>query len=314
MINKKIFYILAAVLLMSLAGTSVVLAAETTAATDPETQKVSNPPATGEKKHDLAKLGKKLANPLGEVWALFTEFDFSLIKGDISDDHTKGNWNMLLQPILPIPLTENWKLITRPTLPVFFNTPVPEANSNGDVSFNYKGGLGDLIVPALFTKNPKKGNHWMFGFGPTFKFPTASNDLGSKTWEAGPAAVVVHSPPKYTSGFLAQYWWNYAETNNDAEDTSHGELLVFYLYNLPDAWQIGFNPTISYNDKASSGNKWNVPIGPIIVKMVKIGKVPMMIQVGVEYSIVNEDDFGKQWMFRLNLIPVIPGLIQKPLF
>jgi hypothetical protein len=29
---------------------------------------------------------------------------------------------------------------------------------------------------------------------------------------------------------------------------------------------------------------------------------------------VRQDHFGKDWMFRFNIIPVIPGLFQKPLF
>jgi hypothetical protein len=32
-------------------------------------------------------------------------------------------------------------------------------------------------------------------------------------------------------------------------------LLYSIQYQLPDAWQIGMNPTISYNDKAESGNR-----------------------------------------------------------
>jgi hypothetical protein len=37
-------------------------------------------------------------------------------------------------------------------------------------------------------------------------------------------------------------------------------------------------------------------------------------QLGAEYSVVSQDDFGKRFMLKLNIIPVIAPLIKKPLF
>jgi hypothetical protein len=37
----------------------------------------------------LGELGAKLANPLSDVWALFTEFDWNFKKGDITDGSYK---------------------------------------------------------------------------------------------------------------------------------------------------------------------------------------------------------------------------------
>jgi hypothetical protein len=47
--------------------------------------------------------------------------------------------------------------------------------------------------------------------------------------------------------------------------------------------------------------------------MTKIGKIPVKIQFGVEYSVVSQDAFGQRAQFKLNIIPVIPSLIKKPL-
>ena len=304
--RKTIRYLITGVLFLSLACASPLIAADSTVATAAK--------APVSKHSNLAAIGKKLANPLGNVWALFTEFDLSTKKGDISDNHSKSSYSMLFQPVLPIPLTEDWKLLTRPTVPIIFSTPVPEPDSEGGVSYAHKGALGDISIPLLLSKNPPEGDKWMFGYGPTLLFPTANNDLGTDTWEAGPALAVVYKPKAFTTGFLAQYWWSYAKNHSDTEDTSHGQFLYFFFYDLPNAWQIGCNPVIDYNDKADSGDKWNVPIGVTVAKMIKIGKIPVKIQLGVEYSVVSEDKFGKQWLFKLNLIPVIPGLIQKPLF
>ena len=78
---------------------------------------------------------------------------------------------------------------------------------------------------------------------------------------------------------------------------------------------MGFNPTITYNDKAnSSDNKWNVPVGLGVAKTMKFGKMPVKFQLSVEKSVVRQDTFGKDWNVRLNVIPVIPALVKNPLF
>jgi hypothetical protein len=42
--------------------------------------------------------------------------------------------------------------------------------------------------------------------------------------------------------------------------------------------------------------------------------LPVKFQFGVEYSVVSQDDFGKRALIKLNIIPVIGGLIQNPTF
>jgi hypothetical protein len=276
---------------------------------------------SGTEHGSLGELGAKLSDPTSDVWALFTEFDFQWSRGDLSDDDYKFGTDMLFQPIMPFKFTENLKLLTRPVVPVIFSTPVPTGlNPDGTVDFSNKGGLGDISLPLLLSPVPKPGAAFSFGIGPTFQFPThTSSELGTNTWEAGPAAVVTYKKNKVTMGVFGQYWWSYAEygSNSAGEDTpstSHGVILPFFFYNLPDAWQIGFLPNITYNDKATSGNKWNVPFGPVVTKMVEIGNLPVKLQLGVEYALVRQDDFGPEWRIKLNIIPVIMSLQKKPFF
>src|SRR4029450_11801691 len=53
---------------------------------------------------DLAETGKRLSNPLSDVWALFTRFDASFAGGDVNLGDAKVGGSMLFQPILPMPL------------------------------------------------------------------------------------------------------------------------------------------------------------------------------------------------------------------
>ena len=276
-------------------------------------------PATAQDQHqDLAAVGAKLANPVSDVWALFTEFDFSFSDGDLNDGDWKFGSTMLFQPVMPIKLTENWKLITRPTIPVVWTAQVPEPDGRGGVDFDGKFGLGDIALPLVLAPNKGidlGGGQLILSLGPTWTFPTSTPDvLGSEKWEVGPASVIVWKNKKVTAGIFPQYWWSFASRDSDRDPTSHGDLLYFFFYNLPNAWQIGTNPTITYDNKASGGNQWNVPIGITVAKTTRIGKMPVKFQLGAEYSVVSQNDFGKRFMIKLNIIPVIPDLIKNPLF
>jgi hypothetical protein len=261
----------------------------------------------------LAEIGAKLANPVSDVWALFTEFDLAFSDGDVNKGDAKIGGRMIFQPVLPIPLygrgEHAWKLITRPTIPVLFSQPVP----TGVDTFDNPGGLGDITLPLLLA--PPTG-HWILGLGPTFLFPTATDDaFGRQQWGVGPALALGYATKDWTAVVFPQYWlgvggWNQKGT----PDASYMNMLYSFFYNLPNGWQVGTNPTISYDHEASSGNKWNVPVGLTVAKTTRIGGVPVKLQLALEYSVVSQDAFGQVAQLRLNIIPVIPSLIKNPIF
>jgi hypothetical protein len=47
---------------------------------------------------------------------------------------------------------------------------------------------------------------------------------------------------------------------------------------------------------------------------MKFGKLPVKFQFSIEKHLIRPDDFGADVVFRLNIIPVIPGLVKSPLF
>jgi hypothetical protein len=273
--------------------------------------------AEGENKQpeheSLAEIGAKLANPVSDVWALFTEFDLTFSDGDLNTGNAKIGGRMIFQPILPFPLygqgEQEWKLITRPNIPIVFSQPVPK----GFDEFNNLGGLGDIQLPMMVS--PPSGN-WLLGLGPTWLFPTATQDaFGRQQWGVGPAFIVGYHTKDWIAGIFPQYTWGIGGWNGEGTpDASYLSMLYFFVYNLPDAWQIGFNPTISYDNNASPGNKWNVPVGLFVAKTTKIGSAPVKLQLGIEYSVIKQDDFGQVAQIKLNIIPVIPSLVKNPLF
>jgi hypothetical protein len=262
---------------------------------------------------DPAATGRKLSNPLGDVWALFTEFDVNTSNGNLTSGDQQVGSRVIFQPILPFPLSgsggKQWRFITRPTIPFLFSQPIPF----GRGLLDQKGGLGDIQVPMVISPSV---NRWILGAGPTWLFPTATERaFGRQQWGVGPAVVVGHYSDKLILGVFPQYFFGIgSRPAGNTHDASYMNVLYFMYYNLPNAWQVGFSPTITYDRQASADNKWNMPIGVSVSKTTRVGHMITKFELGVEYSVVRQDAFGQRTTIKLSVIPVIPSLIRKPLF
>jgi hypothetical protein len=266
----------------------------------------------------LGQLGAKLANPLSDLWALNMSFNMpQFYDGDANTGDPQLGATLLFQPILPIPIygtgDGELRLGTRPVIPLIFSEPVPK----GFDEFDDTGGIGDIQLPLLLNLPDRYAGNFLLGAGPVGLFPSATDDdLGQDQWALGPAVVLGYKNEFVTAGVFPNYFWKIGSSgqDDDTPDVNQGSLLYFCIVNLPNAWQIGFNPTVTYNHQADSGNKWNVPVGLFAGKTIKIGKTPINIKAGLEYSVVSPDDFGQVAQFRLQITPVIPSLIKDPIF
>lgn len=277
--------------------------------------------AASAKVHDpdsLSETGAKLANPLGDLWALnFDLHPLQSFDGTEVDNGPEYGGSMNFQPIMPIPLfgegDEQSKLVTRPVIPIVFSQPIPK----GDGDVRKVGGLGDIQLPVLYSPPVNlTGSNLIVGAGLTALLPTATGGrLGQDQWGLGPAAVLGYKTPLFTVGVFPNYFWKAASAGQGGKpDLNQGSMLYFLIFNLPDAWQVGMNPTVTYNHNASGGNKWTVPVGLFVGKTVSMGGTPVNIKAGFEYSVVKPDDFGQQAMFRIQITPVIKSLVTEPLF
>jgi hypothetical protein len=245
---------------------------------------------------------------------LFSRFEVSFADGDVNAGDSKIGGAMIFQPILPVPLfgegAKRWNFITRPTIPVLFSASVPTGLDN----FDRRGGVGDIQVPTVIA--PPTGN-WILGAGPAFLLPTSSDDaFGRDQWGIGPAGVVGYATPAATFGVFAQYYVGIGSTGDrepGLPDASYLNLLYFLSVNLANAWQFGFSPTITYDARATAGNRWNVPVGMMVAKTTLLGKLPVKFNFGLEYSVVSQDAYGERAKLVLEVIPVIPNLIRRPI-
>jgi hypothetical protein len=266
----------------------------------------------------LGNIGAKLSNPLGNVWALTMSYNMPQFKdGNANTGDPELGASMNFEPILPFPIfgtgAGEWRMVTRPVIPIIFTEPFP----TGENEYDRKTGLGDIQLPLLYNLPENISGHFLMGAGPVGQFPTATDELlGSNQWALGPAVVFGYKTEKMTIGIFPNYFWKIGSSNQkkDQEDVNKGSMLYFFNYMLADAWQIGCNPTISYNDKAPTGNKWDVPVGFYVGKTTKLGKMPVNIKVGLEYSVISPDEFGQRAQFRIQITPVMPALVQDPIF
>jgi len=131
-------------------------------------------------------------------------------------------------------------------------------------------GLGD-INPTVFL-SPANSSKLLWGVGPTMTLPTESNALlGNGKWSAGPAIVLLATPGHWVYGALANNQWSFAGWGKKSVNA----LLVepFVNYNFPHGWYLVSAPIITANWEAASDERWTVPIGGGVGKIIKIDKL-----------------------------------------
>jgi hypothetical protein len=264
------------------------------------------------------ELSQQSANPVGKFAFIFTQFAATFNDGDLNtgDSHIAGN--ITFQPIIPIPLygsdDDEWRIVTRPTINLYIEQPVPEGEVD---NFDRKTELSDLLVPLPVAFPNNMVGNWLLAIGPGFSIPTATDDaFGRDQWAAGVSGVLGYIADKWMAGIYPQTYFRIADQGRDDDERSarFGNMFYWYWYNITDDWQIGTNPTIQWDDKAGSGDKWNIPVGFSAAKMTKIGNMPLWLEFGVEYSAVRQDDYGEVARIKFNFIPLVSRPIKKAIF
>lgn len=254
-----------------------------------------------------AELAKQITNPVTQLWSL--QFQFNNIKLESSATPVSEKWvnNLYFQPVLPVRLTENVNLITRPVFTIYNSVPVP----TGPDTTTRKTALGDTILAQVLA--PAGTEPWIIAAGPTWIFPTAASDeTGQGKWQVGPAFGAGYITDKFLIGALAQQWWSFAGDSERKNTNQMSILPLLYRY-FEGGWSIGYSGQIQADWKAPSGERWTVPLGLSVGKVVKLGILPVQVQLGGQYF-VERPTAGPKWNVQLQITPVIPRLINRTLF
>lgn len=245
-------------------------------------------PASGGSSAD--EIAQKLADPGAAMISVPFQYNYLGSAGPGSD---YDNQQLKIQPVIPF-VGKNGKFLLRPILPLVSNE-FPQD----------KSGIGDVFVQGYYIPNSTGAVE--FGFGPAALLDTASHDsLGTGKWSLGPAFVLIHktADKKWTMGALANHVWSVAG-DDDRDDVSLTNLQPFVTRNLPGGWSTSFTSETSYNWKASAGNKWTVPLGATVSKVVVFGHMPVSFGLGGFYNL-ERPEFANRWTARFSITLVFP--------
>jgi hypothetical protein len=243
------------------------------------------PIAVADEEEDLAKESQ---NPIGNIISLPFEnnFDFGVGPEDAFV------YSLSLKPVYPMTFGKV-NLINRFILPVIYQ----EERFEGEGS---EFGLGDLTYQAFFS--PAKPGKIIWGVGPAFIFPTNTDDrLGVDKWSAGPTAVALAKPGHWLFGALTQNVWSYAG-DSDESDVNFFSLQYFINYNFKSGWYLSSTPTITADWEADSDDRWTVPFGGGVGRLVKFGKQPVDLKLQGFYNVEkpkNANDWSLQFQVKL---------------
>ena len=248
---------------------------------------------------------KTSQNPVGNITVVPFQNNFNYGVGP----YTRLQYNLNVQPVVPIMLSRSMNLIARTIIPVLNQPSVaPPAICASAFGCPSTFGLSDVQEQLFFAPKTKPGQ-LIWAAGPIFQFPTATpNTLGSGKWSAGPDAVALIMPGSWVMGALVTQLWSVAGIAS-RPNVSSFLVQAFVNYNFKGGWAISSAPIITANWTLAQ-NKWTVPLGGGVSKTFKNDGQLMQLSV-LYYTNVTRPLTAPQTTLRVSwslLWPVKRGI------
>jgi hypothetical protein len=235
-----------------------------------------------------------------------TDSFFALpVELDVDSGAANGDATVLrISPLYSSPAANNWKVIHLDMLTIA-DSPggVPGQPGNPDpVPGDKVFGLGDLTHASFLT--PPSSGKITWGYGAMLSIPIASDsNLGSGKWSAGPAFRVVYRTGPWNLGMFGGQIWSFAGSSNRG-DISQLIVRGAIRREFANDWYFVSAPIITANWKAES-QKWMVPLGGGIGKVIRIHSKPWALSLHGYYNVIKPDG-APNWSVRLSVIAPLP--------
>ena len=238
-----------------------------------------------------AELAKKLSNPVAALISVPIQNNFDFGAGPAGDGF---QYRVNVQPVVPFTLNEDWNVISRTIVPYVYQENVLGTSS--------QSGLSDTVQSLFFSPKAPTASGWIWGAGPVFLLPTATDDLlGGEKWGAGPTAVLLKQDGGWTYGALGNHLWSFAGNDNRAE-VNATFLQPFVSYATKTYTTFGLNTESTYDWDRS---QWTVPLNVTVSQLLKIGKQPVQFTLGVKYY-AEKPANGPEWGLRFAVTFLFP--------
>ena len=241
---------------------------------------------------DSAELAKKLSNPVAALISVPLQFNTDM---NIGPDDAGERVTLNVQPVIPVSISEKWNLISRIITPIVGVDEIfPGSGSTV--------GLGDMTPTLFFSpKEPTKGG-LIWGAGPVFLLPTATDDLlGADQWGFGPSFLVLKQQSGWTYGALVNHIERVAGDDR-LEDISTSFIQPFLSKTFPSSLTVGVNTESTYD---WNQEQWTVPVNLTMTTITKWGKQVMQLGIGGRYY-VEAPDNGPEWGIRMTVTLLFP--------
>jgi hypothetical protein len=274
---------------------SLALALTLAAALPSAHAEMSAPPALetpGESAGDSQEeLAKKLSNPVASLISLPMQNNFDYGAGPSGDGF---QYKLNVQPVIPFSLNEEWNLISRTIVPYIYQKDIFGTTS--------QSGLSDTVQSLFFSPKAPTSGGWIWGAGPVFLVPTATDDLlGTEKWGTGPTAVFLKQVDGWTYGLLGNHIWSFAGENRRA-DVNATFLQPFATYTTKSYTTVILNSESTYDWQNS---QWTVPVNLAVAQLLKVGDQPLQFTLGVR-SYVEKPRNGPDWGMRFAVTLLFP--------
>lgn len=231
-----------------------------------------------------AELARQLANPVASLISVPFQFNYNDGIGPGGDGYQSY---VNIQPVIPFSLNENWNLISRTILPVVSQRDVVP----GEDQF----GLGATTQSFFLSPKQPTAGGLIWGVGPAFLIPTATDGIAPNQWGAGVTGVALKQSGHWTVGALANHIWSLTGNSRDG-DYNQTFLQPFVSYTTPKATSFTLNTEAAYDWEA---DQWSVPINFLVAQVTTIGDQRVQFGVGARYW-AEAPEFGPDgWGARL---------------
>ena len=250
-----------------------------------------------------AAMARALQDPLASIRMLATD---NTIGFNAGEDDGETNFNFQLQPVYSIPTSDESRLnyIARGVIPIIGIEPgavEPPIGPNPAPTSGSTWGLSDTTLQLFIS--PKTEGVWKWGIGPQASLKTHTSDrTAGPGWGAGIAGVIVGAVGNLS---IASIFLHHVGAETDFETTGIHPMIIYNFDAVPGL-ALGYNNMITYNHKATSGNKWNIPLGLTLSRTwVMGGGDGLDLGIGF-YRVVERPDnapdaqikFSISWLFN----------------